>query len=829
MTQLFRRAILALSLLALAGLPVTATAQIDRTARGLAAQARAIDVRLATISFADTYGTKAAGTDQTASIQDGLFLAQRRYYAIKANSTALDDQFLPARNVVFTVPVRYCISSPIIVPTNVTLDAPMGISLCGHSQLSGSITNAYTGDPTLRALANVFQPMLVVPHGASTTNIVIYPHNGTDLTSGYAYGKNWVPITASVASGGTGYTVGDVLTLPQPNKSPYVAAQVIVDTVDGSGAILTEHLSTTVPGIYSVPYAGQQRYWTAANAYIGSIAAGAPGKVFDTTTTTAYVTTGGTGIGALVALAWKPDFAGGGADYNMGTSIQGDDYIGNVHYKGAGTANDATYGHQFGFLSQGLDLHTGYITGNGGYYGIGLYSTDFHPLGLHPISAPVLLKGWFGSSVESSDVVLDTWTVHAMELDGMSNTHLRGTIFHNSSTSLATDPPIMLGSNVSSTSNENVGMTLDFMVYGGGTASSVPALSCAYTRSSNINIRVVNQANRDGTPVSIPQSAWGTFGSGCEATNVFTGSIDSGHTTVLTGTIPNASFRVFDSTRHVFEEGNNGIPVNLVPSATAVATGAWQTSGSPTVADNSSAVTSPDGQLNASLLTFTTNSDYVRSPSFSVSSSSPTCASVFLKAGTATQAQINVGDSAATNLFRIVVHPVGDFINSVTAGSAIFTSYGIIPYPNGWYRFWVYGQPGTSVVRFWVMAGAGTVGTVYTYGAQVTQNQARCPDQFRAPVPLQNVTVLTSAVTIAYPPNNGTLYVVNGCASSCATQFADVVLASPGRSPVVTTSDSGVGSPVARTYTMSSGALQLAMASGTYNVTATAQGARVLP
>jgi hypothetical protein len=48
--------------------------------------------------------------------------------------------------------------------------------------------------------------------------------------------------------------------------------------------------------------------------------------------------------------------------------------------------------------------------------------------------------------------------------------------------------------------------------------------------------------------------------------------------------------------------------------------------------------------------------------------------------------------------------------------------------------------------------------------------------------------------------------------------FMDVVIAKASGTPVVVSSSTVVGSPPARTYTVSSSALQLAMASGTFNV-----------
>lgn len=82
------------------------------------------------------------------------------------------------------------------------------------------------------------------------------------------------------------------------------------------------------------------------------------------------------------------------------------------------------------------------------------------------------------------------------------------------------------------------------------------------------------------------------------------------------------------------------------------------------------------------------------------------------------------------------------------------------------------------------------------------------------------VSVSTSATTIVTDAGGfGSLVFVNGSDAS-VNRFCDLVLASTGAVPVVLQSFTAIGSPVARTYTRSGSALQLAMASGTYSVSA---------
>ena len=88
----------------------------------------------------------------------------------------------------------------------------------------------------------------------------------------------------------------------------------------------------------------------------------------------------------------------------------------------------------------------------------------------------------------------------------------------------------------------------------------------------------------------------------------------------------------------------------------------------------------------------------------------------------------------------------------------------------------------------------------------------------------QTTSVSTSATTIV---NNagfqGRLWVINGATGG--DRFCDLVMASTGAAPVVVQSFTAIGSPAARTYTRSGSALQLAMASGTYDVRCIRMGA----
>ena len=88
----------------------------------------------------------------------------------------------------------------------------------------------------------------------------------------------------TLVSGGTGYTINDILTLVSPGPTSRgfsTAAQIKVLTVDGSGVILTYQMYT--PG----------SYWILPNGTLNSL--------------TPIAVTGGTGSGATFTVVWTPD------------------------------------------------------------------------------------------------------------------------------------------------------------------------------------------------------------------------------------------------------------------------------------------------------------------------------------------------------------------------------------------------------------------------------------------------------------------------------------------------------------------------------------------
>lgn len=783
---------------------------------------KAEDTRTLSISFTDYAGVKGALSDQTVNIQNFLFYAQKLYFEAKGGSTGLDDQLLATRGIDAIIPNRFYITNPIIVPPHVRLVAPDGIALGTLS--GGALLSSYNGNPaTSKVLANVCFPMLMVPHGASTDDIVLYCTNGTQAVSGYAHGKNWVPNGCAVGIGGSGYTAGDILTLPQPSKYPYVATRITVDAVDGNGAVTACSLQTA--GVYAVPSGAQARYWTAADGYTGNagtIANGSRGNVFDGTGN--YLTSGGTGSGATISLTWTPDFAGSGADFNRGAVLQADSVIGDVHILQCGQTDDATYGKSFGYANIGLQIYTGKIIVNKGYYGIDIQATDFHPEQLQPISGKIPLSIRNCTSVECPNVVIDTWDVCALDIDNAANIHLKGTIFHNATASVATLEPIQTGRRTSSTNNSNVGMNLDFTVFGGGGSVSTAAAKLAYVRSSRINLDVVN-VNRAGTVLTNPITEMAVFGTGYDAESVIlSGKMTANVARISSGVTPNSNFDIFDTVGHTKVEPFGRETINALKSSSnlsnAAASGAvWIFSGSGTFAAQQPG---PFGLPDAALWTLGTN-DLCRQV-ITASANQRIYVEAYVKNNASTPVvPLSVTNSSSTEYARTLFRTSdGSIFSTQVGGTGAVIRYGSKNVSNGWYHVWMVATVNVANPQVGITQNSGSSGSAFVGPIRAVVAPNVFPPVFvRAPVVTAAVT--TSATTIGYSEFDGQLFSVSGVTGS--TRFTDLILVSPGRNPVVVVNDTGTGSPATRTYTLDTvtdkGAIKLAMGSGSYAVTLT--------
>jgi hypothetical protein len=81
---------------------------------------------------------------------------------------------------------------------------------------------------------------------------------------------------------------------------------------------------------------------------------------------------------------------------------------------------------------------------------------------------------------------------------------------------------------------------------------------------------------------------------------------------------------------------------------------------------------------------------------------------------------------------------------------------------------------------------------------------------------ITTATTIVTDVVLGLSSASAAYMLVHG-SDNAGNRFLDVVVSTPSGTPVVLSSTTTIGSPTARTYTMSSFALQLAMASGTYS------------
>ena len=794
------------------------------TSANIATAGGIVQSNIATLSFDDLYPGQSNLTDQTRRIQDGLFAAQRLYYSIRGNRGDLDDQFVKNDGVRFVIAKRFAITSPIYVPENVKLVCPNGIVL---GTLSGSPSVAYGGDPTAgTALINVYQPMLIIPIRASCDDITLYAKNGTQSVSGLCYGKNWVITGLTISNGGSGYTPGDTITLPQPSKAPYFASTATVSTVNGSGAITG--ITLVSGGAYSVPPAGQLRYWTVANGYTGTIANGLLGKVFDTVTPTAYVTTGGTGTGATVLATWKPDFAADGTDYDTGVSLQGDGKLGDIRVQHAGIASDATYGKQFGiYFALGLYCTTGVLAPQGGYYGILSKLTDFHPQAMLPVQAQILLKLDSCSSVNCEKVVLDTWDISALDMDACSGIRLIGRMFQGPDPITNNIAPVgfRIGQNKTT---RNKTLDLNFRLSGGGylPGTDIIGAKVSYISASVINIDSGN-IDSNNAVVTTPIAILYETGIGITKNNVLSGYADYGVTRTIKPiagqVMPNCLISIREARRRSIITGNAQIAQNSIKAPRGLWNSAiWPVSGGATAA-NDPTVLSPSGKRDVTKITWSGSNQFIRQ-SFTTSGSDEINGSIWLKAGTVSQVYFFITDAPASNYGRIITLPSstgGTISTPSTLGSGVLLNYEVQDYGGGWQKFTIVGTFGLGSAYLQLAAVTGqTSGYFYAWGGQVLLNPINSAMDGLPLEPAPMITsVSTTATTITYAQADGELITVNGFTGS--TTFTDIIMTFVGRVPAVIYSDTGSGGPAARTYTYSSGAIQLAMASGTYSISTT--------
>lgn len=306
--------------------------------------------------------------------------------------------------------------------------------------------------------------------------------------------------------------MGDIVVLPQPSYAPYQPAVVKVTAVNASGAITGFVL--TSGGYYSCrPPTGP----TVSAAAIASVAPNVvplvQPSVFPQDSTFHANGSPGAGQGASFAPTWGPDFGGSDADfgawnYNPGDNLLTDMVIGQVRVMGVGTEFDPVYGGKFGVMLNTFNAVADSIVVGGGYYGILCRAGDTRINSLNAVQSMVGLMFAGGSSVECSNVVIDTSFVASIQIDtGCTDIELRGICFFpegNSWMNGSLGPSnsgyaIIVGQKGTSAIADHI--NLDFTIHNCGAQAQnggSGALFLSNVKNSNFNLRTSNQPGNEG-------------------------------------------------------------------------------------------------------------------------------------------------------------------------------------------------------------------------------------------------------------------------------------------------------------------------------------------
>ncbi len=503
--------------------------------------------------------SKITSSDVTTSVQQFLLYCQLVALTMKAGSGT--DGLIQRASVNAYFPRgSYPVSCPVIIPeyVNMVMDG-----FWVRTGSSGTVTGFYTGDTTTKALANLYQPtVILVPRSHARRLNIICNSNGSDRGSGMAVGKNWTMAALGITSGGTGYSVNDVLTFSRPSVAPYVAATATVASVNGSGTITGINL--TVAGAYALPPVLQAYQWTAANGF----------SVFDANGNISV--TGGTGSGASISNTWVADWTvSGGKTYLMGYgSVISDYIIDHVNIVQSARSFDSTYGPTFNCQFYGLNGKLGEFEVQLAFYGfIFNFCSDLHITKLNPVQCEAGVYMENSSNIHCPQVIIDTPTgaSSAMLIDASSLIDLRGTIFFHSLSNLGSQGPaaIAIGS-ILTTVSENIRLSFSMLSAGsGGDASHVssigaPAISLAYVSCYDIDIPASNRDAGYGSVFSVINKI-ATFGSGVGYGRV-KGSIELTYNSITSGVIPSTcELDVWDS------------DVNITPGSITVTIGGTAT------------------------------------------------------------------------------------------------------------------------------------------------------------------------------------------------------------------------------------------------------------
>ena len=378
----------------------------------------------------------------------------------------------------------------------------------------GTIIRGNTGN-----LSNLYLPAIVfVPHSHCAALDLDCNPDGTNLGSGVVFGKTWSMGSVALSSAGTGYSVGDVITLANVSRNPYYGAQVTVASIGTGGTIAT--FTLTSGGQYSVRPALQP-------------------------TTFAQASTTGTGTGAVFTPAWASDWApaNGYTDYayQAGELLVVNWLVGNVTVTGIGIGNDPLYGPMFGVMMNMQNADIGSIQTVGGYKGIIHRGADIRAGSLNSVGADFGLVSAGCSCLTCDNVVMDSSKQAFIQVYHTQGLRLSGRMFWQDSNDIYGSPcnsgyAIIVGQNDTALTDD---LYLDFSLENAGKVGGATALYLDYAQNAKITLKAGNAG------YTKTLSSFATFGTHNSASVMLEGSIDGITGSLFTGAAPGA-VRVFD-------------------------------------------------------------------------------------------------------------------------------------------------------------------------------------------------------------------------------------------------------------------------------------------
>lgn len=351
-------------------------------------------------NFGEVWDTQAS-YDAYPQLQNFLLYCQLMALALK--NTAFDNNTYRVHVTCWLPRGFYLVSRPLIVPEFVKIDGP---GVVARTPYVGSQSSPYTFGPfygtAYGGMQNFLPTVVIVPRAhVGMLNVETSPY-GNDLYrgSGVVIGKCWAALVgaaATVGAGGSGYAVGDVVTLVQPSITPYISWKATVTSVSG-GAITGANVTTA--GAFGLPPDLQIQQWKPGSGF----------AVFDPSRPGYFVqaSTTGAGSGATLLPTWRGDFQSNNYDY--GAAVQSDIIVEHINVVGYIPAVfSVSYGYTAAVMVCGLNGVIGEIETLGGQAGVYFrYSNDWRVTKINCVLASIGIVVYSSGSVQVSQVVMDT-------------------------------------------------------------------------------------------------------------------------------------------------------------------------------------------------------------------------------------------------------------------------------------------------------------------------------------------------------------------------------------------------------------------------------------